>query len=172
MFKKFLLAIALALPMLASAQTVKIGLVDSQSILPDLPAFKTAQAAIEAKGKTLDETYQKYLKEGQAKVEELQKLPQDTPQAILQSRAAEIDALEKRIAEFQQMAQQDMQKAQQEAMAPIAQQIQNAIQAVGADGGFTVIQEKAAVLYFAAPAEDITPLVRQRLGLPAASAAK
>lgn len=165
MLKKILIAIAVALPMLAGAQTVKIGLVDAQAIVTDMPAYKTAQADVEAKAKKYDEEYQKLVKEAQTKLEEFQNLPADTPEAVKERRMTDLQTYDQKLSEFQQMAQQDLQKAQQEAIAPIYQQIQNAIQAVGTEGGYTIIQEKSAVLYFGAPAQDITAAVRTRLGL-------
>ena len=40
MFKKILVAIAVVFPMLAAAQTIKIGVVDSQKIIPEMAAYK------------------------------------------------------------------------------------------------------------------------------------
>ncbi len=105
------------------------------------------------------------MKEAQTKLEELQNLPADTPQPVKDRRMQELQTYDQKLAEFQQMAQQDLSKAQQEALAPVYQQVQTAIQSIGKENGFTVIQEKGAVLYFSSPAEDITPLVRARLGL-------
>ena len=172
MLKKIFVALALMLPFIAGAQTVKIGLIDAQSIVQDMPAFATAQASVKSKAEQFDAELEKLMKEGQTKVQEYEALPKDTPEAVRTRRAQEIQALDQKVAEFQQMAQQELQKAQAEALAPIYQDINNAIQAVGKEGNFTIIQEKAAVLYFGAPAEDITALVRTRLGLkPAAAAA-
>ncbi len=165
MFKKILVALALALPFIAGAQTIKIGLVDAQSLLQDLPSYKTASASVEAKAKKYDEEYQKLVKEAQAKLDEFQALPADTPDAVKERRAQELQTFDQKISEFQQMAQQDLQKAQNEALAPVYQEIQSAIQAIGKEGGYTIIQEKGAVLYFGSPAEDITPQVKTRLGI-------
>lgn len=165
MLKKILLTLALALPMLAGAQTVKIALVDVQGVIQDLPAFKTAQADVEAKAKKYDDEYKRMLQEAQTKLDELQSLPADTPDAVRERRTQELQTYDQKLTEFQQMAQQDLQKAQQDALAPVYQQVQAAIQAVGKEGGYAIVQDKAAVLYFGAPAEDVTPQVRARLGL-------
>lgn len=165
MFKKLLVAFAMVLPLLAGAQTVKIGLVDTQAIIQDLPAFKTAQTSIEAQGKKLDDEYQKILKEAQTKMEEFQNLPADTPDMVKQTRANELQNYDQKLTEFQQMAQQTLQKAQSEALAPIYKTVQDAIQSIGKEGSYTIIQDKGAVLYFGAPAEDITAQVKARLGV-------
>ena len=165
MFKKLLVAIALVLPFVAGAQTIKIGLVDAQAVIQDMPAFKTAQSSIEAQGKKFDEEYQKILKEAQSKLEEFQNLPADTPDVVKETRAKEIQNYDQKLAEFQQMAQQALQKAQAEALQPLYLNVQNAIQSIGKEGGYTIIQDKASVLYFGTPAEDITAQVKARLGI-------
>lgn len=165
MLKKLLVAFALVLPFVAGAQTIKIGLVDAQAVIQDLPAFKTAQTNLEEQGRKFDDEYQKIMKEAQTKFEEFRNLPADTPDVVKETRAKELQDYEQKLGEFQQMAQQALQKAQAEALQPLYQQIQNAIQSIGKEGGYTIIQDKSAVLYFGAPAEDITPQVKARLGI-------
>ena len=43
MFKKVLLALALIVPMLATAQTVKIGYLNPDEVLKAMPEFKTVE---------------------------------------------------------------------------------------------------------------------------------
>ena len=50
-------------------------------------------------------------------------------------------------------------------MQPIVQKIKDAIDAVGREGGYSLIQEKGAVIFFAAPVDDITPAVKAKLGI-------
>ncbi len=50
-------------------------------------------------------------------------------------------------------------------MQPIIQKIKDAIDAVGREGGYSMIQEKDAVRFFAAPVDDITPQVKGKLGI-------
>lgn len=167
MLKKIILAVLVAIPMLASAQTVKIGVVDTQAIARDLPAFKEVETKISAVAKKYDDEYAKLRSEFQAKIEEYQKLANDTttPQAVKDRRAKEIDEFSQKLNEFEQMAQADLQKQQQELMQPVIANVQQAIQSVGKEGNFTMIQEMAAVLYYGTPAEDITPQVKTRLGI-------
>jgi len=165
MIKKIILALALALPTLAGAQTLKIGLVDTQTIVEAMPAFNTARTDIDARAKRYDEQYQKMMKDAQVKLEEFQKLPADTPEPLKEQLMKEIQDMDQKLGEFQQMAQQDLQKTQATALAPIYQQVKDAISSVGKEGGYTIIQELGAVLYYGAPAEDITAAVKARLGI-------
>ena len=142
MLKKILLAALVLFPMLASAQSIKIGVVDTQKLMTDLPAYKEAMTKIEGVAK-------KY----------------DTEHATLrpERRAKELDEFSQKLSEFEQMAQQDLQKQQQEILGPVLNNVQQAIQSVGKEGNYTLIQETGALLYFGAPAEDITEQVKARL---------
>ena len=59
MIKKLMLVAALLLPMFASAQSVKIGLVDMQSILTLMPETKAAQTQIADVSKKYEDEYAK-----------------------------------------------------------------------------------------------------------------
>lgn len=167
MLKKILLAALVAIPMLASAQSIKIGVVDTQALMRDLPAYKEAQTKIEGIAKKYDDEYAALRTEAQKKLEEFQTLSQDknTPDAVKERRAKELDDFSQKLAEFEQMAQADLQKQQQEIMSPIIGNVQQAIQSIGKEGNYTMIQEIGALLYYGAPAEDITTQVKTRLGI-------
>lgn len=151
--------------MIASAQGVKIGLVDTNAILTSLPDTKTAQDKINALSKEYQDQDAKFIAALQKKMEDYQALPETTPQATKDALAKEIQADQQRIMEFEQNAQNEMQKAQEREMAPVINKVRDAIQAVGREGSYTVIQELGAVLYYGTPAEDVTPAVKKKLGI-------
>ncbi|MCM1319601.1 MAG: OmpH family outer membrane protein [Muribaculaceae bacterium] len=167
MIKKILIAIMVAIPMLASAQTIKIGVVDTQSVVTELPTYKEAQTKIESIAKKYDEEYASLRSEFAKKLEEFQTMSNDTstPQGVKERRAKELDDFSQKLQEFEQMAQQDLQKQQNEIMAPIITNVQQAIQSIGKEGNYTFIQEAMNFLYYGAPAEDITSQVKARLGI-------
>ena len=80
-------------------------------------------------------------------------------------RMQEIQDIQARIDNFVQVAQQDVQKKQQELLMPIQEKLQKAIKDVGAENGYTYIVDPAALLYTGPNAIDATPLVRKKLGL-------
>lgn len=167
MFKKILMLALVAIPMFAAAQTVKIGVVDTQALMKDYPAVQEANTKLTEIGKKYDTEYSNLRAEAQKKMEEYQTLMKDasTPDAVKERRGKELDEFAQKLQEFEQMAQQDMQKQQQEIMAPIMNTVQQAIQSIGKEGNYTIIQELGALLYYGAPAEDITPKVKARLGI-------
>lgn len=165
MLKKLTLALMLALPMIASAQSVKIGLVDTQSILTAMPESKTAQESIAKFAKEYEEEYGKLNEEYTKLVEEFQNLPASTSELTKKRKAGAVQDCQKRLMEFEQNAQSAIAQKQEQEMTPIISRARTAIESVGKEGNYTLIQELGSVLYFGAPAENITSAVKAKLGL-------
>ena len=79
----------------------------------------------------------------------------------------ELHENQQKIQTFQETASQDIQKQQQALLAPIQDKINKAIQAVGAEGGFTFIYDLAvpAVVFTGNGATDVSALVKAKLGI-------
>lgn len=165
MLKKFLLAIALALPMLASAQTVKIGLIDTSAILGAMPDTKAAQTEFEEKSKRYETEYRSLVEEMNRRMEEYRNMKEDELPAIRERKTREINEFQQKIQDFQNTADRDLQKLQQDLMAPVMQKVRQAIESVGKEGSYTLLLELSSALYYGAPAEDITNAVKAKLGL-------
>ena len=73
--------------------------------------------------------------------------------------------MQQRIQTFYQTAEQDIQKKQQEYLAPIQEKMAKAIENVGQEKGFTYIFDSAAMLYIAPEATDIMSDVKAKLGI-------
>ncbi len=166
MIKKLLIALAVFFPMLASAQTVKIGLVNFNTILAGHPDTQAAQTKLQDAQKKYDAEYQKLGQEFQRMFEEYQKGTNDLP-AIKQRKEQELQDYQNKIQQFEQSAAQDLQKMQADLMQPIIAKVQQAIESVGKEGGYTLIQnlDPQIVFYHVAPAVDITNDVKAKLGM-------
>ena len=111
----------------------------------------------------MHENYQKLMQEYQANAKTLTELSRT-------AKEQEIQGLAERIQNFQQLAQEQMAKTQEDLLAPIITKIQNAVQAVGKEG-FTYIFAatpnfgQGALLYMADNSEDVLPLVKKKLGI-------
>ena len=167
MLKKILLAVLVAAPLCLSAQTLKFGTVNSQEIFNVMPEKATAENTL----KTASDKYQTELKNlqdaFQKKMTEYETQEKDpkTPQAVKDRHQQELQADYQKIQNFSQTASQDMQKQQETLMAPIQQKLQNAIQAVGAKGGYTAILDSATLLYKGNSMEDVSAKVKAELGI-------
>ncbi len=174
MIKKILLALAVALPMCAWAQSPKFGVVDPESIIPGMTEYVDAQNQMTEASKTFESEYAKIQDEFKAKYEEFQKVMSDTttPQTIKDRRAQEIQELNQKAEQFAQTAQQELARKQQQLMAPVQEKLINAIKAVGAEGGYTMIFPVGTAAYTASDVVDVTPLVKTKLGVKDTPAAK
>lgn len=165
MLKKVILAlaIAVAVPFVASAQ--KFGVVDANAIIQAMPDFKEMQGKLTESSKRYEEEYGKLQQEVQKKVEEYQALAADTPDAIKARRQQELEELGAKAQRFHQTASQDLDRQQQQLMAPIEEKLINAIKGVGAEGGYTMIFPEGAAAYTGADVKDVTADVKARLGI-------
>lgn len=170
MLKKLLLAAALVVPMCLSAQS-KFGYVSSTEILNLMPEKATAEKSIQDVAKKYQDEYKALQDEFSKKYGEYQALAQDTPASIKERREQELQELQTKIQNFMQVADQDIQRQQQILWAPIYEKMQTAIQAVGAENGFTFIFDSSTFLYRGADAVDVTPMVKAKLNLKDAPAA-
>ncbi len=167
MIKKFLLALAVALPACAFAQAPKFGVVDAESIIPKMPEFVEAQNKVNEASKTYESEYAKITEELQKKYAEFQELDKDpgTLQSIKERRMQDIQELDKKAQQFAQTAQQDLQRQQAQLMQPVQEKVINAIKTVGNENGYTMIFPEGVPAYVSADVQDVTPLVKAKLGI-------
>ena len=86
----------------------------------------------------------------------------------------ELNDMQTRTREFQERAQQDYQKKQNELLAPIIDKAKSAIDKVAAAGGFLVVFDTStgSLAYFdEATLTDVAPVVKKELGITDAPAA-
>lgn len=167
MFKKILLVAALILPMLASAQTLKIGLVDSADIIQKMPETAAAQQQVNDVQKKYESEYKNLTDEMNRLVTEYKAMKPDELAAIKERKERDIEDYQQKIQQFLQNADQDTQTMYNNLMTPIIQKVRTAIEAVGKEGGYSMIQDKnpQLTIYYAAPVVDITPDVKAKLGI-------
>jgi outer membrane protein len=165
MFKKVIiaLAIAVALPVVAAAQ--KFGVVDVNTIFTAMPESTAAQNQLAEASKKYEEEWKKIADEVDKKIQEYQALDASTPESIKERRMQEVQELDAKATKFRQTAQEDLQKQQQQLTAPIEQKIFEAIKAVGQENGFTFIFPEGVAAYQGTDVVDATPLVKAKLGL-------
>lgn len=167
MIKKLLIAVVMVacLPAIGFAQ--KFGVVNTQTLIESMPEMATARTQLEASSKKYDEEYKSLLENLQKSIAEFQKIENDanTPQSIKDRRVADIQGMQQKIEEFRATAQGDLEKQQQQLMAPIQQKLVDAVKAVGAEDNFTMIFENVMPVYTGADVVDITAKVKTRLGI-------
>ena len=161
--KKLIIAVLLALPIIASAQ--KFGHINTQELFAAMPEV----AQVKLKMDTIQSQYENQLasmnEEFQKKVQDYQTQEATMAEAIKQIRQQELQEMQQRIQLFYQTAEQDIQKKQQELLAPVHEKMTKAIKAVGERYGYTYIFDSASMVHIGADAIDATPAVKKELGI-------
>jgi outer membrane protein len=165
MFRKLLLLAVLALPVGVFAQEIKIAYVNTQEIFNNMPETSTMETAIA----NLNQTYTNELKsmedEYNKKYSEFIEQSDSMPESIKVRRMQEVQDIQQKTQTFYQHARQEVQKKQQELLAPIQKKITDAIKLVGEENDFTYILEEGAFLYASAKSVNATQLVKAKLGI-------
>ncbi|MDR1121786.1 MAG: OmpH family outer membrane protein [Dysgonamonadaceae bacterium] len=165
MFKKLLLFALLALPVGVFAQEIKIAYVNTQEIFNNMPETSAMEIAIA----NLNQTYTNELKamedEYKKKYSEFIEQADSLPESIKVRRMQEVQDLQQKTETFYQHARQEVQKKQQELLAPIQKKITDAIKLIGEENDFTYVLEEGAFLYVSAKSINATQLVKTKLGL-------
>lgn len=166
LFKTLILAALLLAPVFTFAQT-KIGHVNTQKVLELMPDVKAANVQLD----TINKTYQAQMK---ALLDEYQKQQQDLndptkkyPDAVLLDKQKAFKALQDRIQAFRDDANSDIQKKQDELMAPIRKKISDAITAVAKDMKVDLVLDSSqqGVVLYASDGDDLTDAVMKKLGI-------
>ena len=161
--KKLIIAVLLSLPIIARAQ--KFGHINTQELFAAMPEV----AQVKLKMDTIQSQYENQLasmnEEFQKKVQDYQTQEATMAEAIKQIRQQELQEMQQRIQLFYQTAEQDIQKKQQELLAPVHEKMTKAIKAVGERYGYTYIFDSASMVHIGADAIDATPAVKKELGI-------
>ena len=155
----------------------KFGRINTQEIIVGMPETKEMQTNMEAYAKDLQDNLESMTVEYNQKLQEFQKNFNTLSESVRQLKENDLNALIQRRNEFEQAAQQDFQKRQNELLAPIIEKAKNAIDKVAAAGGYLAVFDTSpgSLAYFdEASLTDIAPAVKKELGItdaPAAAAA-
>lgn len=163
--KKILLLIAaVVFVAVNSADAQKYGHVNSGEILEVMPGVDSLQIKLKAFQDELQTMYESMMTEYQQKKDKFDREVGTMSSAVRQVREKELQDLGTRIQEFQSGAQDDLEEKQYELAKPFQDAIQNAINKVSKDHGYSYIFDTKILLYYDG-GEDITPLVKKELGI-------
>ena len=168
---KKLINVALALVIIFAAQSLsaqKFAYVNTQEILQALPEVKEANANIETFRNQLINLGQKKVETLRAKYAELE---QKQAQGELSPKQIEIEAQklkedEMKIAQFEQESQQRILDKSEELLKPIRDKVQNAIDDVAKENGYTYIFDASlGFILYAEDSANASGKVKAKLGL-------
>ena len=166
MLKKIALLLMLILPMSVFAQ--KFGHIKTQEILTVMPEYTKAQTDIQTMQKQYDDEIKRISDEINKKFAAYQQEQANLPKNIQERRQKELQELNERGMQMGQDAQQQLQQSWMQMLEPIAKKIDDAIKAVGQEGGYIYIFDlNATQIPFIneAHSTDVTAAVKAKLGL-------
>ena len=152
----------------------KFGRINTQEIIMAMPETKTMQENMDTFAKELSDNIETMNVEFNTKLQDFQKNYNTFSDAIKEVKEKELNDMQTRTREFQERAQQDYQKKQNELLAPIIDKAKSAIDKVAAAGGFLVVFDTSpgSLAYFdEATLTDVAPAVKKELGITDAPAA-
>ena len=168
MFKKITLILMVALlPLMAMAQTVKLGYINSQEVMMMMPEVNDVEKQLAE----FNEKNMKYLqdmeKEIQDKYAKYEQEKDNMTDAIRRVQEEELMGLQQRLQTTYQALQQEAQKKQAELIQPLQEKLRLAIETVSKKQGLTMVYDmmSGAILYKSDAAIDITPAVKKELGI-------
>ncbi len=161
--KKMIIMLALALPMLVSAQ--KIGHVNSQEIMTLMPETKKMSEKLDSLQTSYENQLANMQEEFNKKLTEFQQQQTTMTAGVKEFRQQELAEMEQRMQMFYQTIQKDLQAKQVEYLQPVQAKLLEAINKVGKAQGCTYVMDKASMLYIAPDALDLTSAVRAELGI-------
>lgn len=147
----------------AMAQQAKIGYFSYKAILENMPDYVNAMIGME----TLKKQYEDELKTASDEFNEKYELFLDQQnmldEPIRQKRQADLQSLLDRNTQFRNESMRLLKQAEQDALAPVKQKLNKAIQSVGYSGAFLLIvntDSEACPYIDSSSAEDVTAKIK------------
>ena len=146
---------------ITKAQT-KVAHVDVGEIMGKMPAILDAQKQLQTLSTTYDADYKKMVDEYQAKLKKYEAESATVTEAVNQERQKEVQDMQKRIVDFRDNAQKELQNKESEIMKPIMEKVKASISKVGKAKGFQYVLDSSSLLL--ADGTNITVDVKKDLG--------
>lgn len=166
-FRFFLVILVAGAALQANAQKAqKFGHINFAQLYEQMPGQDSIRKEFTAFQEQLQGQFQAMQTEYENKLAEYQNNQATLSTIIKQTKEKEIVDLQRRIQEFQQTAQEELQNKEGELTAPIIEKARNAVRDVAKENGYTFIfNSTEGLLLYTEPADDIMALVKKKLGL-------
>lgn len=167
--KKFVIIAFVAVTGLFSVNAMaqsKVAHINAQALVGSMPEAKKAETdlqtyaqSLEAEGKTMVDEYTKKVKEFDEKAASMT----DNMKEI---KGREIQDAQKRIQDYRERAESQVQQKQQELLKPIYDKARKAIEDVAKEKGYGYVIDSSAGLLLVSPSgDDLLPAVKAKLGI-------
>ena len=151
---------------LGTCQTInaqaKTAHVDVNELISKMPAMIDAQKQLEKLSATYDAEYKTMAEEYQNKIKKYDQEASTVTEAVNQTRQTEVQDLVKRIQDYRDNAQKELQKKEADMVKPLMDKIKASIAKVGKAKGYQYVLNVADLLLADGP--DLTADVKKDLG--------
>lgn len=155
-----------ALFIFGASQTInaqaKTAHVDVSEIMAKMPAMLDAQKQLEKLSGTYDADYKKMVEEYQAKLKKYEAESATVTDAVNGDRSKEVQDMQKRIVDFRDNAQKELQQKESDIVKPLMEKVRTSIQKVGKAKGFQYVLDGSTLLLADGP--NLTADVKKDLG--------
>ena len=136
--------------------------VDVNEIISKMPAMLDSQKQLEKLSATYDAEYKTMAEEYQAKIKKYDQEASTVTDAVNQTRQQEVQDLVKRITDYRDNAQKELQQKESDITKPLYEKVRTSIQKIGKAKGMQYILDAASLLLADGP--DLTADVKKDLG--------
>jgi len=167
LFKVALVAVSmLFVGNFANAQT-KIGFVNFQAVIGQLPEAKTVQTTLATYQKQFSDQLAVMNNEYQSKGQDYQKNQASWTDAIRTAKQTELQDIQKRMTDYQQNAQQQIEAKANELIKPLSDKAKAALSAVAKEKGYSYVfdSSQGAPLLISPEGDDLFEAVKAKLGI-------
>lgn len=160
--KTFLIAAIALLGFQTINAQAKTAHVDVNELMTKMPAVLDAQTQLKKLSDTYTVEYKTMVDEYQGKLKKYDAEASTVTDAVNQTRQQEVQDMAKRIGDYQETAQKDLQKKEADLMKPITDKVKASIQKVGKAKGYQYVINAADLLLADGP--DLTADIKKDLG--------
>jgi outer membrane protein len=136
--------------------------VDVSEIMAKMPAMIDAQKQLEKLSGTYDANYKKMVEEYQTKLKKYDSESATVTEAVNGERSKEVQDMQKRIVDFRDNAQKELQQKESDIVKPLMDKVRTSIQKVGKAKGYQYVLDGSTLLLADGP--NLTADVKKDLG--------
>ena len=140
----------------------KVAHVDVNELMGKMPAMLDAQNQLKKLSETYDKDYKIMVDEYQVKIKKYDVEASTVTDAVNQTRQTEVQDMIKRINDFKETAQSDLQKKEGDLMKPLLEKVKASILKVGKAKGYQYVLNATDLLLTDGP--DLTADIKKDLG--------
>jgi outer membrane protein len=150
----------------AAQNPVKIGYIDFNALLAEMPGIDSVKIKLQNYQKTLSDQMDAMKAEFESKYQDYQSQAASMSDLIKQTKEKELSDLQGRIEAFQQKASTDLQSKQQELVAPFIEKAKTAIKDVAKENKYTYILNAIEdVVIYKDETDNVMALAKKKLGI-------